>query len=184
MEKRGNFFVLLVVIAVLTLIIAVLSAFIMIVGVNPPVGAVHAETQPTVDESGRAALAPMDPRLLSTIRLFPERQLFNVSCDKDRLAVVIADVSITYINRVDGIRDVNAMITLFEDNLREIVGKYFGKMECGVISDVETRLQAKDDLKDEMNNFLISTIENERDRRRVEEIVHEVVFPTWNFQHQ
>jgi flagellar basal body-associated protein FliL len=181
LEKKGNFFVLLVIIAVLTLIVAVLSAFIIIVGINPPVNSVTAESNLSSGVRG-PELQPVDDNLISTLKLF-EKEVFRVHCDEGKLAVVRADVTIKYINKLDGIKDVSAKVSLHEDSLREITGKYFQRMECTNMSLLETRLQAKEDLKDEMNAFLLATIEKDSDRRKVTEIIYEVVFPTWNEQH-
>jgi len=179
LEKKSNFFVLLVIIAVLTLIIAVLSAFIIIVGINPP-GVSAAESNSS--SSNGAALQPIDDSLISTVKLF-DKELFRVHCDEGKLAVVKADVTIKYINKIDGIKDVPAKITLHEDSLREIAGKYFQRLDCKYMGAIETRLQAKEDLKDEMNAFLLATIEKDSDRKKVSEIIYEVVFPTWTEQH-
>ena len=177
MEKKGNFFILLIIIALLTLIIAVLAAFIILVGVN----------QPTIAGDGSLAMnapapAPVSETLLSTLKLFPERQILNLRSAGGRSGAGTVDVSIKYINKVDGIKDVAAKIGLHEDNLREIVSNYFLTKTFEQVSTLEARLQAKEDLKDEMNMFLISTIDNEKDLQKVNEVVYEVVFAGWTFQ--
>ena len=179
MEKKGNFFILLIIIALLTLIIAVLAAFIILVGVNQQTAATSAGTGGSLQPP-----APVSESLLSTVKLFPERQILNLKSTDGRIAAGYVDISLKYINKVDGIKDVAAKIELNEDNLREIVGNYFLRMTYEEASTPEARVRAKEDLKDEMNVFLISTIDNEKDMRKVYEIVYEVVFAGWTFQRQ
>ena len=171
---------LLVIIAILTLIIAVLAAFIILVGINPPQSAVANGSPPV---SGPQATV-IDEKLLTPLKLFSDKQYFNLRTDDNRLSVVIVDVTIKYINKMDGIKDVAAKISLHEDNLKEIVCNYFQSMTYDEIKNLDTKLQAKEDLKDEMNSFLIATIEKDTDRRKVVEIVYEVVFSGWNYQQQ
>jgi flagellar basal body-associated protein FliL len=185
MEKKGNFFVLLIIIAVLTLAVAVLAAFIFLVGFNQPSAAADdgAAAQAAADAAAASAVEPPDEASLTTMKLFADKQFFNLkSTDPNKLAVCIVDVSVKYFTKVDGIKDVAAKMTLNEDNLKEIVSTYFQQLTLEDLERIETRAKAKDDLKRELNEFLISTIDKASDRQKVKEIIYEVVFSGWNYQ--
>jgi len=188
LERKGSFFILLIIIAILTLIIAVLATFIIVVGVNGPQKAVSEERETSKsddsedDETSSPTPTVIDENLLSTVKLFSERTLFNLKTDEGKTAALMADVTIKYINKMSGIKDVTAKISANEDNLKEIVSNYFNSLTFDDVTQLETKLQAKEDLKAEMNRYLISTIENEGDRKKVKEIVYEVVFSGWNYQ--
>ena len=181
MEKKGSFFILLVIIAVLTLIVAVLAAFIILVGINPPQAAAITNDQAI---GSRSEVTVIDEKLISTRKLFSEKQFFNLKSSDGKMAICMVNVTIKYINKLDGIKDVEAKMQVNEDNLKEIVSSYFKGLTYDQIEKLETKLQAKEDLKNEMNVFLLSTIEKESDRRKVGEIVYEIIFSEWNYQKQ
>ena len=181
MEKKSNFFILLIIIAVLTMIIAVLAAFIIIVGINKP--AVADVSTPGVTNAYVPGALPPDEQYISTMKLFSDKQFFNLkSDDPNKIAVCIVDVSVKYYNKLEGIKDVPAKMTLNQDNLKEIISTYFQNITLEQIKEIETKIKAKEELKIELNQFLISTIDKEKDRRNVGEIVYEVVFSGWNYQ--
>ncbi|MDR1440662.1 MAG: hypothetical protein LBJ10_11925 [Clostridiales bacterium] len=183
MEKKSNFFILLIIIAVLTLIIAVLAAFIVLVGFNSPQAAT-AGAGPAAEGGGVVYAAPPDESTLATLPLFADRQFFNLknAPGSSQLSVCIVDVSIKYFTKVDGIKDVAAKLELNKSNMKEIVSTYFQDLTRDEIDKIATKAEAKENLKSELNEFLISTISSDKDRKKVTEIVYEVVFSGWNYQ--
>ena len=181
MEKKSSFFIFLIIIAILTLVVAALTAFIVLVMPN---------MKTTTEASGSVqaqvvvpSVSPPDERFISTMKLFSDRQFFNLKNeDPNRISICIVDVSIKYHNKLDGIKDVQAKMDLNMDNLKEIVSTYFQNISLDQIKEIETKAKAKDELKAELNQFLISTIDKEADRRKVTEVVYEVVFSGWNYQ--
>jgi flagellar basal body-associated protein FliL len=183
LEKKGNFFILLIIIAVLTLIIAVLAAFIVIVGINgSPQVASEAAGGGGADDF--LSVTPPDESTLATMPLFADRQFFNLrnTAGSSQLSVCIVDVSIKYFTKVDGIKDVPAKLELNQGNMKEIVSTYFQELTRDEIEMISTKADAKENLKKELNEFLISTISSDKDRKKVSEIVYEVVFSGWNYQ--
>ena len=181
MEKKSSFFIFLIIIAILTLVVAALTAFIVLVMPNMKTTAEPssgAQTQIVVP-----SVTPPDERFISTMKLFSDRQFFNLKNeDPNKISICIVDVSIKYHNKLDGIKDVQAKMDLNMDNLKEIVSTYFQNISLDQIKEIETKAIAKEELKAELNQFLISTIDKEADRRKVTEVVYEVVFSGWNFQ--
>jgi uncharacterized protein (UPF0333 family) len=182
LEKKGNFFILLIIIAVLTLIIAVLAAFIVIVGIN---GSPQVASEAGAAGSGDfLSVTPPDESTLATMPLFADRQFFNLknTSGSSQLSVCIVDVSIKYFTKIDGIKDVPAKLELNQGNMKEIVSTYFQELTRDEIEKISTKADAKENLKRELNEFLISTISSDKDRKKVSEIVYEVVFSGWNYQ--
>ncbi|MDR3120561.1 MAG: flagellar basal body-associated FliL family protein [Clostridiales bacterium] len=181
MEKKGNFFILLIIIAVLTLIIAVLAAFIVIVGINRPAAA--QEGDPAGSYAAAPAVEPPDEASLSTASLLEAGKPINLkSSSTAKPSYAIIEMSVKYFNTIDGIKDVAAKIELNKPNLQEIVTTYFMEMSVEDFAQFETKARAKDELKQEFNEFLLTTIPAEKDRRKVKEIIYDVVFTAWNYQ--
>ena len=186
MEKKGNFFLLLLIIAILTLIIAALVTFIMLVGITAPAqvasnagGEGSGYTGPPIIIYGE----PPDEASLSTMQLIASNQPLNLMTDNPaKPSYALVELSIKYFNKIDGIKDVPAKIDLNKANLQEIVTTYFMAMSVEEFSRFETKTLAKNDLKRELNTFLLTTIPGEKDRRKVTEVVYDVVFSAWNYQ--
>ena len=183
MEKKSNFLIFLVIIAILTLIIAALVAFIMLVGINGP--AVSAEGNNTGGSSGSYAMAgePPDESSLATIVLLESGKPINLMTDNaSKPSYALIEMSVKYFIKVDGIKDVQAKIELNKANLQEIVTTYFMAMDVDEFSRFETKARVKNDLKQELNDFLLTTISDAKDRRKVNEVIYDVVFSAWNYQ--
>jgi hypothetical protein len=153
----------------------------VIVGINSPQQAAAPGAAAQADSVQLAP--PPDEASLATMALFSDRQFFNLkNSGSSTLSVCIVDVSIKYFSKVDGIKDVAAKLTLNQNNLKEIVSSYFQELTRDEIEQISTKAAAKDDLKKELNEYLISTISNDGDRKKVSEIIYEVVFSGWNYQ--
>ena len=182
MEKKGNFFIFLLIIAVLTLIIAALVSLIFLFGINGP-SAVAESPSDTPSQSYTVQGEPPDESSLATLVLLESGKPINLMTDNpSKPSFALIEMSIKYFVKVDGIRDVQAKINLNTANLQEIVTTYFMAMSVDEFSRFETKARVKDELKQEFNNYLISTISSEKDRRRVAEVVYDVLFSAWNYQ--
>jgi len=182
LEKKGNFFIFLLIIAILTLIIAALVSFIMLVGISGP-PAVAESANDTGPQAFTVVGEPPDEGALATLVLLESGKPINLMTDNaSRPSFALIEMSIKYFVKVDGIKDVQAKINLNAANLQEIVTTYFMAMSVEEFSRFETKARVKDELKQEFNNYLISTISAEKDRRKVTEVVYDVVFSAWNYQ--
>jgi flagellar basal body-associated protein FliL len=192
LEKKSSFIVLLVVVAVLTLIIAALVSFIFLIGINVPAsadGGGNGNGNGNGNAGGKDANAftlsaePPDESLLATVQLFDSAQALNLMTDNPlKPSYGLIEVSIKYFIKVEGIKDVHAKIILNKANLQEIVNTYFMAMSVDEFSRFETKARVKNDLKQELNEFLLTTIAGEKERRKANEIIYDVMFSTWNYQ--
>ena len=193
MEKKGSSFIFLIIIALMTLIIAVLATFILLVGISGNTMAAEnggaggggaGGAGGAADDSvyNTIFISPPDESELSAMQLLTSSQPINLKSENpQKPSYAIVDMSIKYFNTVEGIKDINSKMTLNKANLQEIVTTYFMAMDVSEFSNFETKIAAKKDLKEQMNIFLISTIAVEKDRRKVKEIVYDVIFSAWNY---
>jgi len=193
LEKKGSSFIFLIIIALMTLIIAVLATFILLVGISGNTMAAEnggaggggaGGAGGAADDSvyNTIFISPPDESELSAMQLLTSSQPINLKSENpQKPSYAIVDMSIKYFNTVEGIKDINSKMTLNKANLQEIVTTYFMAMDVSEFSNFETKIAAKKDLKEQMNIFLISTIAVEKDRRKVKEIVYDVIFSAWNY---
>ena len=182
MEKKSSFFIFLIIIAVLTLIIAALVTFIMLVGINTP-SAVAEGANPGGAPPVTVAGEPPKEDSLATVLLLESGKPINLRTDDPaRPSYALIEMSVKYFTKVDGIKDVEAKMTLNKANLQEIVTTYFMAMSVEEFSKFDTKPRVKEELKKELNVFLLTTISAEKDRRKVKEVIYDVVFSAWNYQ--
>ncbi|MCL2058744.1 MAG: flagellar basal body-associated FliL family protein [Oscillospiraceae bacterium] len=183
MEKKSSFLIFLVIIAFLTLIIAALVTFIMLVGINGPALAAEGAYTGRDNEPYVLAGEPPDEASLATIALLESGQPINLmTSDPSKPSYALVEMSVKYYVKIDGIKDVQAKMNLNKANLQEIVTTYFMAMDVDEFSRFETKARVKDELKQELNEFLLTTISGEKDRRKVKEVIYDVVFSAWNYQ--
>ena len=182
MERKSSFFVFLIIIAILTLVIAALVSFIMLVGINAATAEGGAAVGGATDVYAFAG-EPPDEASLATEVLFESGKPINLMSDNvSKPSYALVEMSVKYFIKIDGIKDVQAKILLNKANLQEIVTTYFMAMSVDEFSRFETKARAKEDLKRELNDFLLTTIAGEKDRRRANVIIYDVVFSAWNYQ--
>lgn len=180
MEKRGSFFLFLIIIAVLTLIIAALVAFIILIGISPP--AAVAETDDWASGPQVVYAEPPDESSLATMVLLEQGQPINLRTDDPtRPTYALVEMSVKYFIEVDGVTDANAKMSFNRANLQEIAITYFMAMNVEEFSNFGTKARVKEEMKKELNEFLLTTIPNERDRRRAGDMIYDVVFSAWNY---
>jgi flagellar basal body-associated protein FliL len=170
------------IIAILTLVIAALVSFIMLVGINGP--SVSAEANNPARDADQILISGEPPKesSLATIVLLESGQPINLlTSDPTRPSYALVEMSVKYFIKIDGIKDVQAKMTLNKDNLREIVTTYFMAMSVDEFSRFETKARVKEELKKELNEFLLTTVSAE-ERRKVKEFIYDVVFSAWNYQ--
>ena len=183
MEKKGSFFLFLIIIAILTLIIAVLVSFILLVGINSPAVASDGAGAQGAAGSYVATGDPPNEADLATAPLLDSNSPINLKTDSPlKPSFAIVELSVKYFTKIDGIKDVEAKINLNKANMQEIATTYFMAMDVEEFSRFETKARAKEELKQELNDFLLTTISAEKDRRRVKEVIYDVVFSSWNYQ--
>lgn len=165
MEGKSTFFVLLMVIVVLTISLAALSGFILF----------NNNTSKSDAGNNEVIMQPSDSEL-AQIELFKER-IFNLMPDENSTSPIVRmSMSIKHFNKVRGLKNVEDKLNSNLSNLRELVGLYFGSITLADFKSTENLAKMKEDIKKSMNELLTS---NEKYK---DDIVYQVIFEEWFYQ--
>jgi len=169
LEGKGNFFVLLVIVAILTLTLAVLAGYLFFVAGTPKPQVEVAEETVEMKRPSESELSYKD--------LFTEKQYFNLkSDDNNRISVIMVKMQLVYYKKVKGIKSTDEKISANEGKIKEIIGTYFQNMSLDEAKLPETKRRANRELTKMINEFLAS---NEKEKQ---DIVYEIVFSEWFYQ--
>ena len=168
MEGKGlSNVVLLIIIAFLSLTLAVLAGYVFIVGGSP-----RAAVAVEKDEIKRPA-----DKDLAQLKLFNEKSYFNLKVtDGGKTPVILFNMDIKYFKKVKGIKSVDEKINSYITEMREVVGTYFQNMTYEEAKLPETKEKAKKELTEKINEVLLASEKNKKN------IVYTVVFEEWFYQ--
>lgn len=175
LEAKGTFFILIIVVAVLTLTLAALAGYIFLVQGNP------ANAGGKTSEAGahEKVELPKDEEL-ETLELYDGKQYFNLKNENDSTAIAILQVDIALQFHIAFKDDKKLIVSekmeknIFE--IREIVGSYFMDVTREEAKKQETKEKAKEDLKKKINELL-----NEGEEK-THEYVYKVILSNWLYQ--
>lgn len=168
MEGKGSFFILLVIVAILTLTLAVLAGYIFFVGGTP-------QTKVEAIASGQMEKRPSENEL-SSLKLFNEKTIFNLKSDDGEMSVIQLNAILCYYKKVKGIKSTDEKITLNEGKIKEIIGTYFQGLSLEDVRKPEAKQRANEELKKIINEYLTS---NEKQK---DDIVYSIIFDEWFYQ--
>jgi flagellar basal body-associated protein FliL len=165
---KGSFFILLIIVAVLTLALAVLAGYLFFVAGSP-----NAVTEVSAKET---TVRPSDENL-GVYKLYESKEYFNLKNeDESKIAVIRVNVQLVYYKKVKGIKDVAKKIETYDGQLKEIVGTYFQSLTLEEVKKPETKEKAKTDLAKRMNELLTASEKEKRD------IIYTINFDDWFYQ--
>ncbi|MDQ2085886.1 flagellar basal body-associated FliL family protein [Herbivorax sp. ANBcel31] len=168
MESKSSFFILIGVIAFLSLTIALLTGYILLGGSPDPVDA--------EDPEDEIIIVPREDELIRRM-LFEEKTPFNLkSEDSERQSVIVVSMEISYYEDVDGIRDTTEKVEANISKLQEIVGTYFQNLTIDEVVDVDAKETARNKLTALMNEHLL------RNEETNDDIIYTIVFDQWFYQ--
>lgn len=170
MEKKSNFFLLLLIVALLSLTLAGLAVYILI-------GGNQKQVDTKINENYEKT-APKDTELASIKVFGEESKYFNLKDDeKYKGSFVQLSVELKYFLKVDGLSEPFAKINLYLSDIKELIGTYFLNVALSDIKTPEGKKHTKEDLKKEINKLLL------RNEEKVKtDIVYEVVLEDMLFQ--
>jgi flagellar basal body-associated protein FliL len=175
LESKGNFFILIIVVAVLALTLAALAGYLFIVqGSTANKGEAASTSVATVKE------VPAEEDL-TTIPLYEDKSYFNLKND-DPKKIAMMQVKVVLIchktlkEKENKKVIVEEKINAYSDEIQELVVRFFLTKTIDDVKSIEVMDKAKEDLGKEINNLLNEGV------KRPEEIVYKVVFSQWLFQ--
>ncbi|HEY9059833.1 MAG TPA: flagellar basal body-associated FliL family protein [Pseudobacteroides sp.] len=172
MGGKGSFFVLLIVVAFLSLSLAVLAIYVFVFGGN------NSGKETKVVETVTVT-TPKDSEL-AEMALFEGDKIFNLksspSSEEKSLAAIRVSIKLKYFIKVEGIKDVAVKLKAYESEMRELVGNYFLNMSVDEVSKPETKEKTKKELKQQINHLLLESEIIKTD------LVYSVVLEDWFYQ--
>lgn len=146
MERKGIIFILLLIVAVLTLTLAIMAGYLLVAGTAP--------------ENGAMAMQPVeivpDVKDLGFVPIFQDSQYFNLkSQGNSKPAVIEIKAELVYLKNAK-VKDLEVKINSSMGMIRELIGTYFMKMTLEDVKKPETIEAAKKELTKQINNLLNS----------------------------
>lgn len=168
MEGRGSFFILLVIVAFLTLALAVLAGYIFFVAGTPETKIEYVSTD--------GPIRPNDEEI-AMLKLYEEKEYFNLkNDDPNKIAVIRVNLELVYYKKAGSIKDVAAKLTTYNGEIKEIVGTYFQNLTLDEVKRPETKETAKKDLTKKINELLVATEKDKKD------VLYTINFEDWFYQ--
>ena len=171
MEPKGPFFILIIVVAVLTLTLAALAGYLFLVQGN--------SSGKSEMQTSAAKVVPKEEDLV-TVSLHDDKSYFNLkNDDPKKIALIQVKVSLMCMKQFKGnSKTVKAVdkITTHSDEIKELIVRFFLNMTIDEIKNTSVMDIAKEQLKKQINDLL-----NEG-QKEPQEIVYKVIFSEWLFQ--
>lgn len=165
--KSSGYFVLIGVIAFLSLALVLLAGYVFFVQENGPFSDKGTKKEVT---------APKESELKSE-KMFAENTAFNlVSADKDKFHVILVNVELQYFAKFKGIKDTTLKVQSNKAKLIELIGTYFQGLSIDDVKKADSKEKARAELKVKMNELLLENEEHSGD------LIYNVVFEYWFYQ--
>lgn len=166
MESRSSFVILLVIIAILTLTLAVMVGYIFLVS---------GSEQNKTDSSLNSEIQRIPDKDLAVVNLFEENNFFNLKSNGDTKIIQIS-AQLKYRKSVKGIKNVDEKVKFNLGKVKEIFGTYFQGLTVDDIKKSGAKEKANTELVKKVNEYLLSN------EKRKNDIVYEIEFDKWFYQ--
>lgn len=166
--KKGGFFILIGIVAFLSLALVLLAGYVFFVRGSDDGQKAEKEKIVTVPKDDELALFPM----------FEKNTAFNLkSGGKDNaIHVLLVNVQVQYYKELKGIESTSGKIESNKSKLSELVGTYFQQLSIDDVKKADAKENAREDLKKMMNEYLL---QNEAING---ELVYNIIFDYWFYQ--
>lgn len=175
MESKSTFFILIIIVAVLTLSLAALAGYLFIVQ-----GASRGKAE--VDENGipieEVIEIPSEDELIK-IPLYDSARYFNLKkSDTDKTSIIQVNVTLKCYKELkrDKKAVVSEMIAARSEEIQELVIRFFMTLTSDDVKDLTVMDSAKENLTKQINELMNEGID------KPEDVVYRVVFSQWLFQ--
>ncbi len=168
-SKKSGFFILISVVAFLSLTLVLLASYIFFVGGNVGVG--------QAAETKKEIVVPKDKEL-ALEQMFETNTAFNLQTTKEdkNIHVILVNLQVQYFIKFDGIKDTTLKIQSNKSKLSEIVGTYFQNLSIDDVKNSDAKEKARAEIKKMMNDYLM------QNEKRDGDLVYSVIFDYWFYQ--
>jgi len=173
LESKGISFILIIVIAVLSLTLAALAGYLFIVQ-----GASGNKTDAAAVAEGEAAkkITLKEDRII--IPLFEDKRTYNLKNeDPEKSSMMQLHVALDCYKQLknDKKTDVEEKVLAYSDEIQEIIVKFFLTKTVSDVKDVAVMEKAKEELATEINKLLNEGV------KKPEDVIYKVIFSEWIF---
>jgi len=171
MQSKSTNFILVVIIALLTISLVALSCYILI-------EKYYGNESSPANTRFASNTVPKDSEL-STINLYENKKYFNLKNDNpNRISVLQVGVSLQYFNEIKDNKKIDVLGKINNNlpEIKELISTYFLNVTLEQVKDPSEIQKIKDELKIKINDLL-----NHNERSRYE-YVYKVIFDDWLFQ--
>ena len=177
LESKGTFFILIIVVAVLTLTLAALAGYLFLVQGTP--GAKSAQTQET--EAVKEIPKEAD---LTIIELYEGgKKYFNLKNDDDKIAVIQVNIALKHFKEIKENKKIKVAEKMVTEKMqanvleiKELISTYFMHVTLEDVKHSDAKEKAKTELKKQINELL-----NEGEKEPYE-FVYKVIIDEWLYQ--
>jgi len=174
LESKSNFFLLIIVVAILTLALAALAGYLLLIQ-----GAPQTNTQAGTKTVAQSTTIPKEDAL-TVESLFESKTYFNLkNDDSSRIAIIQVDVKLKCLKEFKENKKlvkVEEKISMYSDEIKELFVKFFLNITIDDVKNVAEMDKVKEELKKQINELL-----NEG-QKESQDIVYKVIFSEWLFQ--
>lgn len=171
LESKGNFFILIIVIAVLALTLAALAGYLFIVQGKSGV------SEDTVAEKVEKKIPSKDERV--KIALYDGKRVYNLkNAEEDKASLIQVAVTLECYKTLqeDKKAIVEDKVNAYIEEIQELVVRFFLTKTSEDVKDVTFMDNAKEELTKQINALLNEGV------KKPEDIVYKVIFSEWLFQ--
>lgn len=172
LEGKGSYFLLLVIVAFLSISLALLAIGYFVFG-N------HSSTTPEKEVVVVKETVPSDEELSNKV-IF-EKTNFNLKKTSDnQIAVIVLSASMKHFKEVDEMKEVaiTAKIDFYSKEINSAIGTYFQGLTLDDVRQVDAKKKASEELKKTINEIL----EKNETKKNVSPIVYSITFDYWFYQ--
>lgn len=173
MESKSTFFILIIVIAVLSLTLAALAGYLFIVqGASNDKGGSTALSESEVEKK----IPKKDER--TNIALFEDKRTYNLKNDNtDKVSMMQVHVALDCYKQLKNDKKavVADRVAAYTDEIQELVVRFFLTKTVSDVEDVAVMDKAKEELAKQMNDLLNEGV------KEPEDIIYKVIFSEWMF---
>lgn len=171
MEGKSSYFILLVIVAFLSISLAFLAIGYFFFG--------NHNSTPQDSVVVVTSAVPTDDELNNKV-IF-EKSNFNLKkTDDKQIAVIVLSASMKHYKVVDGMKeaDVTAKIDFYSKEINSAFGTYFQGLTLDDVRQVDAKEKAAEDLKNIINTILSKNDKN----KNASPLVYSIVFDYWFYQ--
>ncbi|MGE5613912.1 MAG: flagellar basal body-associated FliL family protein [Bacillota bacterium] len=178
MESKSTFFILITVVAILTLSLAALAGYIFIV--QGSLGGGGKEAKEGLEAAGVEQEKPIPKEEdLIKIPLFGSTRYFNLkNVNSDKTKIIQANVTLKCYKTLKNNKKANVeeMVAARSEEIQELIVRFFMTLTEDEVKDPAILDRAKEDLTNQINALMNEGVD------KPEDVVYKVIFSEWLFQ--